>query len=103
MLERHKQLRYVDAQFTVFQASYGGKYFTIQGSSTKTSDVVSKQKQFALNAVDSHGNTYVYKLYVTAQYLKFAIDLLTPVRAGVRRPWVETELTATKKSATDGN
>ena len=79
IIERHKQLRYVDAQFTVLQASYGGKYFTILVSSTKTSDVVSKQKQFALNAVDSQGNTFVYKLYVTTQHLKFATDLLTPV------------------------
>ena len=47
-MERHKQLQYVDAQFTVLQASYGRKYFTIQGSSTKTSDGVSKHKQFAL-------------------------------------------------------
>ena len=28
---------------------------------------------------------------------------LLPVKAGVCRPCVETELTATKKSATDGN
>ena len=63
-MERHKQLRYVDAQFTVLQASYGGKIFTIQGSSIKTSDGASNHKQFALNAVDSYGNTYVTPLTV---------------------------------------
>ena len=55
-MEKDLQLRYVGAQFTVLKASYG-----------------------ALIAVDSHGNKYVYKLYVTSQHLKFATDLLTPV------------------------
>ena len=48
-------------------------------------DGVSKHKQFALIAVDSHGNKYVYKLYMTAQHLKFATDLLTPVT----RRWIQ--------------
>ena len=78
-MEKDLQLRYVGAQFTVLKASYGAKYFTIQGSSAKISDGVSEHKQFALIAVDSHGNKYVYKLYVTGQHLKFATDLLTPV------------------------
>ena len=69
-MERHTQLWYVDALFTVLQPSYGRKYFSIQGSSTKTSDGVLKHKQLAPNVVDSHGNTYAYKLYVTAQHLQ---------------------------------
>ena len=84
-MERHKQPRYSDAKFTVLQASYGRKYFTTQGSSTKTPDVVLNHKQFASNVVESHGNTYVYKLYVIAQHLKFATDLLTHVT----RRWIQ--------------
>ena len=79
-MEKNKQLRYVDAQFTVLQASYGGKYFTIQGSSTKISDGVFKHKQFALISVDSHGNKYTYiQTICDCPHLKFATDLFIPV------------------------
>ena len=84
-MERHKQPRYIDAKFTVLQASYRRKYFITQGSSTKTPDVVLQHKQFAPNVAESRGNTYVYKLYVNAQHLKFATDLLTPVT----RRWIQ--------------
>ena len=102
-MEKHLQLWYVDAQFTVLQASHGAKYFTIQGSSTKISDGVSEHKQFALIAVDSHGNKYVYKLYVTGQHLKFATDLLTPVTRRYRASMIGIkQLSKTNKSDRGG-
>ena len=42
---------------------------------------------------------YVY-MYATFSNIFF---ILCYIRAGVRHPCVETKLTATKKSATDGN
>ena len=57
-------------------------------------------EQIFLDMLIGHLTADMYQIFKGKKYKLSTFD---PFRAGVCRPCVETELTATKKSATDGN